>query len=66
MKTMRVYWQLRGAHVHCDVFMGNQGRTLGRCGDLCMTEEEFEAWKNAAIVTDWFSIEFIQNGKAVA
>ena len=34
-KTIRVYFELRGAHVHCRVF------THGLCGTLVFSEQEW-------------------------
>lgn len=44
--TIRVYYRVLGGHTHIRVFTGKTGFTLGKAGDLCMTNEEFEAWKN--------------------
>jgi len=45
---MRIYWQLRGAHVHCRVFLN------GKAGDLVFAEREWptvrEALEQIAIV----------------
>lgn len=38
----RLYYELRGAHVHCRLFAGPHDGALGKCGDLTMRGEEFE------------------------
>lgn len=51
---MRIYYQLRGAHYHCRVFMH------GKCGDLCVGQDdwiEFRASFNINFVT------WIEEGK---
>lgn len=37
----RIYHEKRGGHVHMAVFAGKTSGALGKCGDLCMREEEF-------------------------
>jgi hypothetical protein len=43
--TFRAYWKVAGGHTHIVVFTGRKGFTLGKAGELVMTNEEFEAWK---------------------
>lgn len=38
----RCYYKRLGQHVHCRLFCGSQEGALGKCGDLCMTVDEFE------------------------
>lgn len=38
---MRIYWQLRGAHVHCRVFLN------GKAGDLVFGEREWPTVREA-------------------
>lgn len=40
-----VYYQQRGGHTHMRVFSGYEGSTRGKAGDLCMTNEEFAAFR---------------------
>lgn len=54
---MRVHFKVLGGHTHCAVFTGKKGYTLGKAGDLCMTNEEFRAWHFA---THHFA-EFVTN-----
>jgi hypothetical protein len=42
-----MYYRLLGGHVHCRLFAG-MGATLGKCGLLVFTAEEFYAFKNAS------------------
>jgi hypothetical protein len=37
----RIYHETRGAHVHMRLFAGPHDGALGKCGDLCMRENEF-------------------------
>lgn len=39
------YCQQRGGHTHMRVFSGDEGSTRGKAGDLCMTNEEFAAFR---------------------
>jgi len=54
-KTIRIYWKRLGGHTHMRVFSGDLGRTLGKAGDLVMTNEEFDAWRFGR-----HAIEFIE------
>lgn len=46
MKTViRIYYQVLGGHTHMRVFVGTEGKKLGLAGELCMTNDEFEALK---------------------
>jgi len=56
---IRIYYQVRGGHTHMRVFVGMNGRNLGKAGDLCMTNEEFVAWQ-----TKQDRLEFIDELKA--
>lgn len=44
--TIRIRYQVAGGHVHMTVWSGKAGFTLGKSGDLCMTVDEFEAWRS--------------------
>jgi hypothetical protein len=48
---MRVYYSVRGGHVHVRIFVGKayEGATLGKAGNLCLTNEEFQAWKAGSL-----------------
>lgn len=37
----RIYHDKRGGHVHMRLFAGKKEGALGKCGDLCMREDEF-------------------------
>lgn len=54
-KTIRIYWKRLGGHTHMRVFSGDLGGTLGKAGDLGMTNEEFDAWRFGR-----HAIEFIE------
>lgn len=47
-RFMRVYYEQLGGHTHIRVFTGTCS-TMGKSGDLCMTNEEFKEWKNGTI-----------------
>ena len=61
-KRMRVYHQQLGGHTHIKIFTGRaiENGTLGKAGDLVMTNEEFEQWRNGTI-----ELEFIDNQRTV-
>jgi hypothetical protein len=42
--VIRVYFEVQGGHTHCRVFTGEIGATLGKAGDLTMTNDEFKSW----------------------
>jgi hypothetical protein len=48
MTIFRLYYEVRGGHVHCRLFAGPREGALGKCGDLTMRIEEFERFKEAA------------------
>ena len=41
----RCYYAEAGAHTHCRIFAGPKEGALGKCGDLCMRNEEFVEFK---------------------
>lgn len=41
----RIYHEKRGGHIHMAVFSGKTSGALGKCGDLCMREEEFKEFR---------------------
>lgn len=45
-----IYFEEQGGHTHMRVFSGIDGKQRGKAGDLCMTNEEFAAFRNAL---DW-------------
>lgn len=47
MKTVLIliYYQQQGGHTHMRVFSGFEGLTRGKAGNLCMTNEEFAAFR---------------------
>lgn len=45
MVKIRIYFEVLGGHTHMRVFVGMEGKNLGKAGDLCMTNEEFLAWQ---------------------
>ena len=40
----RLYHETRGGHVHCRRFAGKHDGALGKCGNLTMKVDEFEAF----------------------
>lgn len=59
MAHFRFRFVVRGGHTHISVFAGKSAETThGKCGDLSMTNDEFEFFR--AIVHDT-EIEFIDN-----
>lgn len=53
--AMRVSYEVLGGHTHMRVRTGVHNCTLGVSGDLCMTNEEFNAWRDKTAI-----VEFIQ------
>lgn len=46
MTHFRIHYEPAGGHVHMKVFAGKSSNmTHGKCGDLCMTMEEFEDFR---------------------
>lgn len=45
-KKLQIVYETLGGHTHMAIFSGTEGFMLGKAGDLCLTNEEFEAWKN--------------------
>ncbi len=43
----RIYHETKGGHVHMRVFSGSHDGALGKCGDLCMRVNEFDAFREA-------------------
>jgi hypothetical protein len=58
---LKIVWERLGGHTHMAVFSGLAGKQVGKAGDLCMTNEEFEAWKNATA-----QLEFVERTPPVA
>lgn len=44
----RIYYEVAGGHVHCRVFAGKNPGALGKCGDLTMRKDEFDAFMESA------------------
>ena len=59
---MRVYFQVLGGHTHLNIFTGRniENGTLGKAGAMCMTNEEFTAWKSGRI-----NLEFVEHENTV-
>jgi hypothetical protein len=41
---LRIHYAVRGDHTHFSIFTGKIDFTLGLAGEVCMTNEEFEAF----------------------
>ena len=41
----RIYYETAGGHTHMRIFAGKSEGALGKCGDLCMRNEEFEIFR---------------------
>jgi hypothetical protein len=42
--VMRIRFRKLGGHYHCRVFTAStQGGTFAKCGDLCFSEDEWDA-----------------------
>ena len=62
MSHFRIRYTERGGHTHMAVFAGRHSLvTHGKCGDLCMTNEEFAEFKAK---TKQDGIEFIDEGQS--
>jgi hypothetical protein len=58
---LRVYYSVKGTHVHADVFSGREGYTFAMLGKLVFTVEEWEKYKGIFQKEfDDFKIELIQ------
>jgi hypothetical protein len=49
MKRIKVVYEKLDGHTHMAIFSGPVDGQLGKAGDLCMTNEEFEEWENGSI-----------------
>ena len=47
--TMSVNFTVQGGHTHLRIWTGPVGRGRGLAGNLVMTNEEFEAWKDGRL-----------------
>ena len=47
--SMRIYFDRAGGHTHMNIWTGPIGRTHGKAGDLCLTNDEFEEWQKGNI-----------------
>lgn len=47
MIRFRIYFQILGGHTHIKVFAGPARGTLGSCGDLSMSNQEFHVLRKA-------------------
>lgn len=66
MTHFRIRYVRRGGHTHLDVFAGKARElTHGKCGDLCMTNEEFDdfraSFENPADCEEDEEVEFIDH-----
>jgi hypothetical protein len=52
----RFYYETAGGHTHLRVFAGRHVGALGKCGDLCMRNEEFEEFR---AITQHSYVEFL-------
>lgn len=55
--SMRITYQVLGGHTHVSIWTGKAGYTHGKAGNIVMTNEEFTAWKNGTIITEWVEKE---------
>ena len=59
MSHFRFRFIVRGGHTHISVFAGKRRETThGKCGDLCMTNDEFEMFRAVVYGTE---IEFVDH-----
>ena len=68
MSHFRFRFIVRGGHTHISVFAGKRRETThGRCGDLCMTNDEFADFRvmvhRAEIEFEDFEQEQIDNSQ---
>lgn len=50
---MKVYYKVLDGHTHITIFTGKLGTTLGCAGDITMTNEEFDSWKNNQVLLEF-------------
>lgn len=50
---MRVIYEVLGGHTHIQIFTGKDGFGLGKSGELCMTNEEFTAWRQGLCLMEF-------------
>lgn len=66
--VIKVRYELRGAHVHVDVFMGERRGELALTGRLVMTAPEWQAFEAAlalgAPLVPWASVVVLVEGRA--
>jgi hypothetical protein len=51
--TMRVVFEVLGGHTHITIATGKFGGQTGKCGEIIMTNEEFQAWREGQMVMQW-------------
>jgi hypothetical protein len=49
----RAYFERVGGHTHIRLFAGSHEGALGKCGNLCMRNAEFEIFKAASLPIQW-------------
>lgn len=52
--TMRIYYEVLGGHTHITIWTEPRNGQVGKCGDIIMTNEEFQAWQSGAIRLEFF------------
>jgi hypothetical protein len=50
----KAHWQKRGNHHHLFLFAGEPERTNINCGELVMTEKEFNDFRQHATFIEWY------------
>jgi len=50
---MRVLYEPRGEHTHMRIYIGQTDTTLALAGELVMRNEEFAAWKQYLLRTEF-------------
>lgn len=52
-------FKVLGGHTHISMFAGNNTFSLGKCGDLCMRNHEFQYFRDALTIVFKEDCEFV-------
>lgn len=62
---IRIRHKTLGGHVHMRVFVGKEGFTLGKAGDLVMRTDEFAELQRLAAAQSEVAVEFVEEVRDV-
>lgn len=61
---VRIYWQVRGEHVHCRLFVADQPLAkFALAGELVLSKDEFVALSTGKFQAEFFEQVFFEAGE---